>query len=359
MKRTVGMLMTFRSTLFVVVNILIISIISCVNVFSQQSKLLYEISRQKQNEVSLSPKFVHIERLSYYPDSLPSWFFNPPQSGSDDFYAIGVSDPDMTRDSARLQAIERAKGMIAFQVDSKIQYFRDIYNIERVNGRYTEQGQKYDTYYKVSSSIPFYEPSFAVVDSHFTRYNEQIVLVKYSPLPNVTSNDALEAQAAVVRLEFSLNNVYELQEEYDLHFFQDCKRTEYNTDNSYQYRLRDYRFSFSSAVKSKVHNYPSYNYKYYGPDEYDSTIVFTSYPGLWGGIVRGWMREMTTHAEAGRKFVRSIGDVYQPKSENIVRESSRIRGSFGLQSVRLKDDKIQVNMLFLDALEKYNQSNNK
>ena len=267
----------------------------------------------------------------------------------------------MPRDSAMFQATERAKGLIALQVDSKIQYFRDIYNIERVSGKYTNQGQKYDTYYKISSNVPFYAPSFAVLDSHFTRYNEQIVLVKYSLPGKVEVVDEIDTKASIVRLEFNMNSIFELQEEYDIYFFADCKDPAKNSESNYIYRLRDWHYSFTSTTKSKLHNYPSYSYKYYGLDENDSTIVFTSYPGLWAGLTRGWMREMTTHAEAGRKFVRSIGDSYSPKSENIVRETSRIRGSFGFQGTRLKEDKIQVNLLFLDAFEKYGKTtiNNK
>jgi len=346
------MLYSFRYLYIIVINVLIIIAISNINAFSQQEKLLYEIARQKNKEVS-APKFVHIERISYYPDSLPGWFFDPPLSSSDDYYAIGVSDPDMSRDSAMQQALERAKGMIAFQIDSKIQYFRDIYNIERISGKYTTQGQKYDTYYKITSSVPFYGPSCAVVDSHFTRYNEQVVLVKYSLPRMVPVEDEVEAKASVVKLEFNLNDIFELQEEYDVYFFRDCKDPTQNAETNYIYRLRDWRYSYTSTTKSKVHNYPSYSYKYYGPNEYDSIITFTSYPGLWAGLTRGWMREMTAHAEEGRKFVRSIGDSYLPKSENIVRETSRIRGSFGFQGSRLKDDMIKVNLLFLDAFENY------
>ncbi|SDC10148.1 hypothetical protein [Williamwhitmania taraxaci] len=346
------MMFPVRYLYALVINILIVCVVGASAAYSQEAKLLYEIMRQKNNEV-LSPHFTHIKRISYYPDTIPSWFFNPPLSSSDEYFAVGVSDPDMTRDSAMVQAIERAKGMIALQFDSKIQYFRDIYNIERVSGKYTLQGQKYDTYYKISSNIPFYVPSLAVLDSHFTRYNEQIVLVKYS-LPNKTEvQDAVEAKASIVRLEFNLNNVFELQEEYDVYFFADYNDPAKNVQTSYNYRLRDWHYNFTSTTQSKVHTYPSYSYKYYGPNEYDSTIIFTSYPGLWAGLTRGWMREMTTHAEAGRKFVRSIGDSYSPKSENIVRETSRIRGSFGFQGARLRDDKIQVNLLFLDAFEKF------
>ncbi len=346
-----------RSSFFASISLLILSAVSIGDAYSQQSKLLYEIERQKTVETK-APKFMHIERLSYYPDSLPSWFFNPPLSGGDEFFAIGISDPDMTKDSANMQALERAKGMIAFQVDSKIQYFRDIYNIERVSGRYTDQGQKYDTYYKITSTIPFSNPDFTVVDSHFTRFNEQVLLVKYLLPRIVKTGEEVEAKASIVKLEFTLNNVFELQEEYDVNFFQDCSDPKLNTVNNYTYRLRDWRYSYTSQRQSKVHNYPSYAYKYYGPNEYDSTVVFSSYPGLWAGFVRGWMREMTGHAEQGRKFVRSIGDTYSPKSENIVRETSRIRGSFGFQGLRFSDEKLQVTLFFLDAFEKYNTKSN-
>ena len=139
-----------RSSFFVSISLLILSAVSVIDAYSQQSKLLYEIERQNTVEAK-APKFMHIARLSYYPDSLPGWFFNPPLSSGDVFYAIGVSDPDMTKDSANMQALERAKGMIAFQVDSKIQYFRDIYNIERVSGRYTETRSIHTT----KSLLPF------------------------------------------------------------------------------------------------------------------------------------------------------------------------------------------------------------
>lgn len=329
---------------------LLFSIVTTNNAFGQQEKLLYEISRQAPPK-SYNVRFQNIQHLSYYPDTLPNWFFNPPLSGGDDFYAIGISDPDMTPDSAMAQALQRAKGIIAIEVDTKVQYFRDIYNVETVEGKYVTDGQKYDTYYKISSSIPFVDSALAVLDSHFTRFNEEMVLVHYSLPSKYSQPDELEAKATVVNLEFTVNDVSELQEEYTVYFFQDCADTERNTETSFNYRLRDWRFNYLSKIKSKVHDYPSYSYKYCGLNQYDSSVVFTSYPGLWAGYIRGWMQEITYHAEQGKKFVRSIGDSYNPESENIIRETSQCRGSFGLQGARLNGKKIQLNLLFLDSFE--------
>ena len=50
-------------------------------------------------------------------------------------------------------------------------------------------------------------------------------------------------------------------------------------------------------------------------------------------------------------MVRSLGDSYDPQSENIIRESSQCRGSFGFQGARLDGDKIQINLLFLDSFD--------
>jgi len=342
------------STLFIV---LVSSVVIFQKASGQQEKLLYEIARQGPAE-TYSVRFHNIDRLSYYPDTLPSWFFNPPLSGGDDFYAIGISDPDMTRDSAMAQAMQRAKGIIAIEVNTKVQYFRDIYKVETVEGRYVTEGQKYDTYYKIASSIPFSDSGIAVLDSHFTRYNEQLVLVHYSVPSKYNHPNQLEAKATVVNLEFTINDVSELQEEYTIYFFQDCADTAHNTETSYNYRRRDWRFNYLSKINSKVHNYPSYSYKYVGLNQYDSTVVFTSYPGLWAAYLRGWMQEITYHAEQGKKLVRSLGDSYDPKSEDIIRETSQCKGSFGLQSLRIDDDKIQLDLLFLDSFEANNNDNN-
>ena len=63
------MLNTIRYSYTIAINILIICAISAVDVYAQQGKLLYEISRQKTNGAS-APKFMHIKRLSYYPDTM-------------------------------------------------------------------------------------------------------------------------------------------------------------------------------------------------------------------------------------------------------------------------------------------------
>ena len=95
--------MSFSIRYFSIAAINVLIIIACsFSAYSQQEKLLYEIARQKDKEVSSTPKFMHIARVSFYPDSLPSWFFNPPMSGGDEFYAIGISDPDMPTDSAMI-----------------------------------------------------------------------------------------------------------------------------------------------------------------------------------------------------------------------------------------------------------------
>lgn|GEM_PF-560980 len=330
--------------------LLLLSAMISISAYGQEDKLLYEISRQGPAK-SFSVRFQHIDHLSFYPDTLPQWFFNPPLSGGDDFYAIGISDPDMTKDSAMVQALQRAKGILALEVDTRVQYFRDIYKVEKVSGKYVTEGQKYDTYYRIASSTPFADSEMAVLDSHFTRFNEQMVLVHYSLPSTYTDSCELEAKATVVNLEFTINDVSELQEEYTIYFFQDCPDTARNTETSYNYRLRDWRFNYWSKMKSMYHSYPSYSYIYVGLDAYDSSVVFTSYPGLWAGYFRGWMQELTYHAEQGKKMVRSLGDSYDPQSENIIRESSQCRGSFGFQGARLDGDKIQINLLFLDSFD--------
>lgn len=117
------------------------------NIIAQNQQDFNKVFEKETADKSIAQnkgKFKNIEILSYYPDTLPNWFFSIPNSGSE-IYAIGISDPDMEQSKAKELAILRAK--------SNALLFRMLkYSISEI---YTHQHRKQgDTLTYANASIP-------------------------------------------------------------------------------------------------------------------------------------------------------------------------------------------------------------
>ena len=103
---------------------------------NQDFNKVFEKETADRIEAVKSGKFKNVQILSYYPDTLPKWFFNLPANNGL-VYAMGISDPDMELEKAKELALLRAKTNALLFSNSKVQYFRDIYTSAVEAGRYT------------------------------------------------------------------------------------------------------------------------------------------------------------------------------------------------------------------------------
>jgi hypothetical protein len=266
-------------------------------------------------------KFKNVYRLSYYPDTLPSWFFNPPPSTADYTYTIGISDPDLTPENAAIQALYRAKVMAVLFNRSQIQYFRDIYTTEYRDGRSKSYRQRFDTYFKLSASGIADSLYFTIVDQHFTRYNEAIVLIKYdqSNVNKANSSATISVVGTVFLIEAQIGDAFEPQAEYELTSAMKIPDSPMIT-SYFKFVEKGTKFLSQSEFMGNAMQFPLYNYKYTNPSWSSNIQPLLSYNGLWSIYTQRLLRHLTITTEDKSVKYKTIEENYSPQMSNLTRE---------------------------------------
>ena len=113
----------------------------------------------------------------FFKTKLPDWVFEFPSSNNSVVYAIGISEPGMSKDSAYLLATLRAKAVLSVIIDSKIQWLTDYYTSEKDAGSgEATLSSVYKEFNKITSTLSFNPDDFKIVSDTFTANNEAIVL---------------------------------------------------------------------------------------------------------------------------------------------------------------------------------------
>ena len=290
-----------------------------------------------------SVKFKNVTKLSFYPDTLPSWFFNPPQNTMNCLYAVGISDPDMEPPKAKEMAYHRAKAIAGLYLGSKLQYYRDVYTSEKESGRYTNYRQRFDTYFKISSLTKANDCEFAIVDSHLTRYNESMILVKYEPKEFQQKIELQSVIGTVLYVEAQVEEAFEVQAEYEL--LSAFRQPENNILSAhFLYREKGNKFLSHSEYLDTINEFPVYIYKYASPKWNKNMQPLVSYNGLWSKFTREMLRYLTLETEQSKIRIKKLGERYNPVLTNLTRQIVSYRAQLKLNGIEFANDSIKLNM---------------
>ena len=309
----------------------------------QDFNKVFEKETADKNITRNKGKFKNIEILSYYPDTLPNWFFSIPNSGSE-IYAIGISDPDMEQSKAKELAILRAKSNALLFSNAKIQYFRDIYTSAQEAGRYTNLRQRFDTYFKISASSAVNEGMFSVVDTHFTRYNEYLVLLKFNPSVSA-SNDTfnLTAIGTTLFIEASVDDAFEDQAEYEMMTINQPSQSSQEKAH-YLYREKGSRFLSYSALNNQENEYPVYVYTYASPNWTKPRHAFTSYNGLWSIYTRQFLNYLTLNSQQSIIKLKNLGEQYSSQLSTLTREIASFTARLNINGINFDSDTLKLDI---------------
>ncbi len=332
--------------LYIHINFLLLLITLLPNSSNGQNSSNFEkifLSETSESQNRTSNTFKNISKLSYYPDTLPSWFFTPPQSTLDCLYAVGISDPDMESSKATKMAIHRAKAMVELYLNAKLQYFRDVYTSEKESGRYSDYRQRFDTYFKISAASKFDSTAFAVVDSHLTRYNESMILIKYSPKTLENASNVLSVVGTVLYIEAQVEDAFEVQAEYEL---LSALRQPDNPIQSahFLYREKGNKFLSSSEFVNDQIEFPVYIYKYVAPNCEKNTPPLVSYNGLWSKFTRELLRNLTLTTQQTKIRIKNLGEKYNPATSNLSRETVSFLAQLKLNGIVFERDTMKLNL---------------
>jgi len=302
-----------------------------------------------------SNKFKNITSPSFYPDTLPAWFFSPPQSTMSSIYAVGISDPDMEPAKAKEMAIHRAKAIAVLCVNARMQYYRDVYTSEKESGRYSDYRQRFDTYFKISSLSKINEESYAVVDSHFTRYNESLILIKYTPNQLKTiEGKTLSVIGTVLFIEAQVEDAFDSQAEYEL--LSAFRQPENEIQSAhFLYREKGNKFLSNSEYLNSVVDFPVYIYKYASPNWNKNTQPLVSYNGLWSKFTRELLRNLTMKTEQTKTKIKTLGEKYNPSMSNLSREIVSYKAQLKLNGIVFERDSMKLNLSVNEIISEKNR----
>lgn len=316
------------------------------NLFAQDQQnfnKVFEKETADKNIIKNKGKFKNIEVLSYYPDTLPQWFFRIPTSNSE-VYTVGISDPDMELAKAKELAILRAKSNALLCSNAKIQYFRDIYTSAQEAGRYTNLRQRFDTYFKISASSAVNNDMFAVVDTHFTRYNEYIVLLKYNPTISATNDTFnLTAIGTTLFIEASVDDAFEDQAEYEMMTINQPSQSEQRKAH-YLFREKGSRFLSYSAFDNQENEYPVYIYTYASPNWDKTRHAFTSYNGLWSIYTRQLLNYLTLNSQQNSIKLKNLGEQYSSQLSTLTREIASFTAKLSINGINFDSDTLKLDV---------------
>lgn len=315
-------------------------------IYSQQPSRhfldIFERETQATRQESQFGNFRNIKHISYFPDTLPVWFFESPHASENKHYSIGISDPDMAPEEAFRQAWHRAKILSTFTNKARFEYYRDVFTSDQLQtGRHYMQ--RFDTFFRITADCFADSASFTLIDSHFTRYNESIVLVAYSS-PGVKPETQLpslnlSATASVLFIEARIGDAFEPQASYDLET-EICSHTESLEVSHFSSIRKGNRSSTTSFWKDKEIDTPYFVYRYTNPTWEPLTRPFSSYRGLWASYLRHLLEFVALSFEQSNVSLRTVSESTEPGARDLIREIASLNARLMISGLDFKPNEI-------------------
>lgn len=316
-----------------------------INAYAQDKERFQKIfEKETSGETDNWKRFKNVSRLSYYPDTLPSWFFNPHANGMG-YYAIGVSDPDMVLDESKKQAIIRAKSIALLNEECKIQYFKDIYTDAKEVQRYTNLNERFDIYFKLTAKRKVSDAMFAVLDTHVTRYNEFVVLVSYNP-QRVNDSDTLYplmANASAFFVSASYDGAEDNQAEYEMKNYL-LTPDQKVTGAEFLFREKGNKFLSVSSFNGEQLEYPAFPYSYTSPDATSRNQVLVTYNGLWSILSRQMLFTLMLNTQPYSVKLKNVDQQYTSGVTRLAREIASFSSTLEINGIKFVNDTLKFDL---------------
>ena len=320
---------------------LILVLILCFNFFCTSFS---QVQKSNSIEEVFQKEFSAVESendlsLVTPPVVLPDWFFNPPQGSQDCFYAIGVSDPWIDKERGNQQAKCRAFCLASFMNKVSTKGISDLYNINDNSYKF-EQITHFN-------ALPNNDLESFVIDSFVTKYKEYLLLYKFTPGKNKSSNNSsIEYYKSTVEQESG----YTKQEKIEM--------TNQTVDAKMKYKfvMKNNDFEIESLFNSDTIVVKPIIYHYTGRITANDTIEEISFfkKGLWQGYFLSLIDNLDMFASNIAAKQKSVSEIYKKNegSDNLNqlnREVYNTSFSFTIKTIEITDKGMTIH---------FNTSNN-
>lgn len=276
---------------------------------------------------------------------LPEWFFCPPLSNDKIIYAIGISDPEMNKDTAMFLAEIRAKAITAFLNNSNIKGLSDNYS----NERKLEQSDTYSTlfgeFFNIKSNLDFDTANFNIEKCFFTDYNEAIILSSYCVnTNNQEKNKTANFNAEIFNIKKKAKKSHQINSIININSkISDLKN---KTNIFFKYKTKSSGKSnkiyseYSGGKKNITNN--NYRYKNSKNTETKKNTKKSLSNGLWNAYISALMQDIIFSIEDYKLTIENMNDNYTQKNQNITRQKLEKNISAKIKKIIIKNNKLII-----------------
>ncbi|GEM_PF-5331378 len=283
------------------------------------------------------------------PQILPHWFHFPPASSKDTLYSIGISNPGMKKNKAMKLSRMRAKGIIAILHGTQIQNVRDVYSFKKQGSTSFSYKSTYQGMTRFQSQLAC-DSNFRVLDSCFTKYDEALVLMRYSKpkagLKSIKKSDTLHVTGELFNYSMTAtrDNLHHLMLEMDLRYHHDS-----TTDHlSYQYRNYHGKYGIKGQYNDSSLSVSKDYYYYKAGGNLKDTIVNDAirFPyGLWNQYYERLIRTITGISLEKSVTLEDLTQIYSNISkEELIRTISDNTLRFRINSNSILKNRMAIDM---------------
>jgi hypothetical protein len=326
----------------------------CMNptyLFSQNPSSRFREIFEKETADNREPQYGDFKNtgpLSFFPDTLPKWFFQPPLSSPGIIYTIGISDPDMPEEEALQQAFYRARVLASMFYRSRVEYIRDIFTSNQEDVYQRGFRQRFDTFFRITARLMADSSQFQIIDQHLTRYNESIVLVSYMPQLNQNREtnghaDKIISMAKLLYIEAQIGDAFEPQSSYEI--ISTIQNAEERKANAlFISTKKGNRELIDSEFLGKKIIYPLFVYRYANPQWPAYTRPLISYNGLWAIFAQEFLEHITLTTEQSTLRLKNMSQQTAPDLSDMSREVSSMNAYIYLNKIEFTNQKIEFDV---------------
>lgn len=293
--------------------------------------------------------------ISIHPSQLPTWLRELPESSEKVNYAIGISDPEMDRDTAFQLAELRAKTVLALMNHPVVSSITDNFAKDKSVIQTDEFTTKYENLYKIESSIETAAGTVEIVDSCFTSFGEAIVLIKHSCTEGVSEKaEQISVSISAYQVERQKQNKFEMEELLKMNGSALSSIDKRSFDKySYSCSSLNNLFEIESTFNDKE---ILFSYLFYRYTMVDDTVNSDfagnedeklSY-GLWKAYAQLITQKIIALSQSFVVNVKQVGDQYSSENKSLSREISEANPSFRLNRVDINNNFLTVDMDYLN-----------
>ena len=277
---------------------------------------------------------------------LPSWFDMQLPEQEDNLFVFGISDPGLNDTIARHQAVFRALAFGALANVTSCEHFSDFYSQEK--GFSTNS--KYEEIYRFSADFSAKISISTIISDTILPSSEAIVLLGI-PRKNL-QNDSMKnirIEAVLYNNEADIASGKKMSKKIDVSIGKRATDEMLIIDAGSFYQINGRATGMRCSFPQSQYAYDRYEFYYVSENsthKADSTeaLATTCKQGLGIAYVRQIMGQLSMRAKMLINDLQAVRDKTEDTSTELLRERSRTRLSWRINTIDIHDDKMWVNM---------------